>query len=281
MTKVLIVDDLNSIREFLKLNLSSEPDLQVVGLADSGQQAIAQVETFQPDIVLMDIEMPGMLDGIQATEQITQRYADCKVLLLTSQDDKKQLDRALQAGARGYILKNTSVQDIAQIIRLTEKGFFQIGPILSNWDGTLHQNLQSNVSRLAVSENGSLAIGDDGSPVKAIIQDVDYDQGSDDEAFDMNFVLSNLTTGLFQLQETIKSQENTIADLTNQYSQVQQNINTQLQSTRNRQKTSGYNFKATSSRRNQKRQHLLFIGSFFLGVITVLFLLLLILILGS
>ncbi|MEM7760027.1 MAG: response regulator transcription factor [Cyanobacteria bacterium P01_A01_bin.40] len=275
MTTVLIVDDLNSIREFLKINLSSEPDIQVVGLADNGTRAIAQVEEHQPDIVLMDIEMPGMLDGIQATEKITQRFSQSKVLLLTSQDDRQQLDRALKAGARGYILKNTSVKDIANIIRLTEKGFFQIGPILGNWDGTLHRNLQSNIS--------SLAVGNDNGNVGAIIQDPTY-KDHPDEAFDMNFVLSNLSSGLFQLQESIKSQEDTIANLTHKYSQVQQEIKAKLKSNRHlvkQPRAISYSFKASPTRYTQNRQHLLFIGSFFLGALTVLFLMLLLILLGS
>ena len=142
MTTVLIVDDLNSIREFLKINLSTEPDIEVVGLADNGKDAIVQAEEHQPDIILMDISMPGTIDGIQATARIVQRFPRTKILLLTSQDDQHQLDRALKAGSRGYILKNTSIKDISNIIRLAEKGFFQIGPILGNWDGTFHNTVQ-------------------------------------------------------------------------------------------------------------------------------------------
>lgn len=275
MTTVLIVDDLNSIREFLKINLSSEPDIQIVALASNGEQAIAKVEEHHPDIVLMDIEMPGMLDGIEATEKITQRFCDSKVLLLTSQDDKKQLNRALDVGSRGYILKNTSVRDIANIIRLTEKGFFQIGPILGDWVGTFHQQVQSNAN--------SLAVGKDDQVTTMVKNHTSIDQSN--EAFDMNFVLSNLTSGLFQLQETVKSQENTIENLTQQYSQVQQDIETKLTNNRRRIKPlrskASYDFKAAPMRRTQKRQHLLFIGSFFLGVLTVLVLMLLVFILGA
>ena len=275
MTTVLIVDDLNSIREFLKINLSSEPDIQIVALASNGEQAIAKVEEHHPDIVLMDIEMPGMLDGIQATEKITQRFSDTKVLLLTSQDDKQQLNRALDAGSRGYILKNTNVRDIASIIRLTEKGFFQIGPIFGDWVGTFHQQVQSNAS--------SLAVGGKDQVTTMVKNSTSINQS--DEAFDMNFVLSNLTSGLFQLQETIRSQENTIENLTHQYSQVQQDIETKLTNNRRRirlpQNSAGYDFKAAPIRRSQKRQHLLFIGSFFLGVLTVLILMLLVVILGA
>lgn len=276
MTTVLIVDDLGSIREFLKINLSNEPNIQIIGLANNGEKAISLVEKYQPDVVLMDIDMPGKLDGIQATEKIVQRFPRIKVVLLTSQDDKEQLNLALKAGSRGYVLKNTNVKDIASIIRLTEKGFFQIGPILGNWNGSLHNNMQSN--------NGATEIIQNPSKAGVIVQqDIGYANNSS-QASEMNYILSNLTSGLFQLQETIKSQENTIVNLTNQYSLVQQEIRTKLNKdkrTFNSAKPSGYSYKIGSKSRTQRQQHILFISSFFLGVFTVLILMLLITTLGA
>ena len=268
MTTVVIIDDSSSIREFLKINLSSEPDIQIVGLADNGERAIAQVEKHQPDIVLMDIEMPGNIDGIEATRQIVWRFPNVKVLLLTSQDDKQQLNRALEAGSRGYILKNSSIQDIASIIELTRKGFFQIGPILGNWDGSLHGNAQ-------LSSNDTNIFGESSHSLEksAIEQDVNYSL-TDLNSSQMNHVLSNLASGLFQLQKTIQSQENTIIGLTNQYSQVQQEIETKLD--RNRQGfrpgSNNYYSHRVTFKRGTRRQHFLFIAGFFLGIFTVLFL---------
>ncbi len=278
MTRVLIVDDLGSIREFLKINLSSEPNIEIIGLANNGEKAIALVEKHQPDVVLMDIDMPGKLDGIQATEKIVQRFPQIKVVLLTSQDDKEQLNLALKAGSRGYVLKNTNVKDIASIIRLTEKGFFQIGPILGNWNGSPHNNVQSN------NNNGATEIIHNPSKAGAIVQqNIGYANNSS-QASEMNYILSNLTSGLFQLQETIKSQENTIVNLTNQYSLVQQEIRTKLNKdkrTFNSSKATGYSYKIASKSRTQRQQHILFISSFFLGVFTVLILMLLITTLGA
>ncbi len=275
MTTVLIVDDLISIREFLKVNLSSEPDIQVVGLADNGDMAIAKAEQHQPDIILMDINMPGEIDGIQATERITQRFPQIKVLLLTTQDDKEQLDRALKAGSRGYILKNTSIKDITNVIRLAEKGFFQIGPMLGNWDGTLHNSIHLNVSNFnSTSAHQELGFA------TAIQQNNSILPG---EAAKANHTLSNLSSEVFQLQKTIESQENTIVNLTNQYSEVQQEIKTKLNSDRTPYNGSGignYGFKI-SRPRSRQRQNVLFIGSFLLGIITVLFLVLLTVVLGG
>lgn len=278
MTKVLIVDDLNSIREFLKINLSSETDIQVVGLADNGKAAIAMAEEHQPDIILMDINMPGEIDGIEATAKIIQRFPATKVLLLTSQDDRQQLDKALKAGSRGYILKNTSIKDIANIIRLTEKGFFQIGPILGSWDGSFHNSVQRLGEKLEIGTG----VGDSQSIVP-LPRNFSYSLPIDQTA-EMNNTLSNFSSKLFQLQETIKSQESTIANLSNRYSQVQQGQNSQLYQDRSSKAKSGrftiYGSKSKKSR-SQKQQHLLFISSFFLGVITVVLLALLIITVGS
>ena len=279
MTRVLIVDDINSIREFLKINLSSEPDIQIVGLADNGKRAIAQTEEHQPDLILMDINMPGEFDGIQATARIVQRFPQTKILLLTSQDDREQLDRALKAGARGYILKNTSIKDIANVIRLAEKGFFQIGPIFGDWDGTFHNAVQMAGEKVQIA-NGAV----NREAIIPIPQNFNYSLPAD-SSLEMNHTLSNLSSEVFRLQETIKSQENTIVNLTDKYSQVQQEINRKLQRERSRSQAKASGFTIYGSKikkpRSQKQQHLLFISSFFLGVITVLFLVLLIFAVGS
>jgi DNA-binding NarL/FixJ family response regulator len=275
MTTVLIVDDLSSIREFLKINLSSEPDIKVIGLAEDGRGAIAQVEEHQPDIVLMDINMPGEIDGIQAAERIVSRFPQSKILLLTSQDDRQQLDRALTAGARGYILKNTSIKDIASIIRLTEKGFFQIGPILGNWDNTLHGLAQIGAGNLEMGREAAT------ERTEIITHDFNYPPEAS-RASEMNFALSNLSSELFKLQETIRSQEDTIVNLTHQYSQVQHEINNKLKkeqlgsaypsgSPGKNKVFTFYGSKFTKNRR-RKEPSLLFIGSFLLGIMTVLFL---------
>lgn len=277
MTRVLIVDDLNSIREFLKINLSSEPDIEVVGLADSGKGAIAQAEEHQPDLILMDINMPGAIDGIQATVKIVQRFPQTKILLLTSQDDREQLERALKAGSRGYILKNTSIKDIANIIRLTEKGFFQIGPILGNWDGTFHDTVKTVGEK---RETDQEVVGQE-----TIILPENINYSLPVNGSKMNSTLSNLSSELFHLQETIKSQEDTIINLTNKYSQVQEEINNKLRRERSRAKTEASRFTIYGSKkkktRSQKQQHLLFISSFVLGIVTVLFLAVLIVVVGS
>lgn len=127
MIRILLVDDQVIIRQGLKALLELEPDLQVVGSADNGQTAIEQVEALQPDVVLIDILMPGM-DGVTATRIISGRFAGTKVLVLSGYSDDEYLADALQAGARGYLLKDTPAEELAAAIRSIHKGYAQIGP---------------------------------------------------------------------------------------------------------------------------------------------------------
>lgn len=127
MISILLVDDQVIIRQGLKALLELEPDLQVVGSAQDGQAAIEQVEALQPDVVLIDIQMPGM-DGISATQIICQRFPGTKVLVLSGYDNDAYLNDALQAGARGYLLKDTPAEELAAAIRSIYRGYAQIGP---------------------------------------------------------------------------------------------------------------------------------------------------------
>lgn len=270
MTKIIIVDDQISIREFLKVNLATEPDFQVVGWAEDGQSAITQVETHQPEIVLMDIEMPNM-DGIVATQIISQQFPSTKILLFTSRDDRKQLNLALQAGARGYILKNTSPQDIAHIIRLTEKGFFQIGPILTDWN---YGNTDSVETQIYESQQQTSIVevaNGDGNGYQNGSSMVTKGSSVMSKESDMQQVLSNLTSGIFQLQETIQNQESTIVQLTNQYATVQQEIKSKLNNLEmfDNLRLPGYRGKKQQPNWTKRKQNSLFITSFLLGVATV------------
>ena len=127
MIRILLVDDQKIIREALKIFLEPETDFQIIGTADNGMYAVKKVEELRPDIVLMNIEMPG-LDGTSATQIITNKFTDTKVLILSSYDSDEYIAKSLSVGARGYLLKDTSSQDIAAAIRSVYKGYTQIGP---------------------------------------------------------------------------------------------------------------------------------------------------------
>ena len=128
--KVLVVDDQHFARQFLSKVLDTDTEashLKVIGTADNGQQALQKVEFLHPDVVLIDLEMPEM-DGISATRIIAQKYPDCKVLVLSSYDRSDYLHNALQAGAKGYLLKNTPGNEIKNAISSVSKGYYQVGP---------------------------------------------------------------------------------------------------------------------------------------------------------
>jgi DNA-binding NarL/FixJ family response regulator len=124
---ILLVDDESLIRRGLKALLQLESDLQIVGEADNGAIAISQVETYHPDVVLMDVRMPVM-DGVAATREITARFPQTRILILTTFDTDEYVTQALQHGASGYLLKDTPSEELAQAIRAIHKGYTQLGP---------------------------------------------------------------------------------------------------------------------------------------------------------
>ena len=119
--KILIVDDDALIRKSVSLMLTGEPDITVCGTAQDGAQAIEMCHKHQPDIVLMDIRMPNM-DGIAATRVIKKEYPQARVMMLTTFDDKPNIQEALAAGADGYLLKTDDLSDIANKLRVFGSG---------------------------------------------------------------------------------------------------------------------------------------------------------------
>jgi DNA-binding NarL/FixJ family response regulator len=139
MIRLILVDDQNLIRRGLRALLSTDPELEVIGEGENGRDALSILEgfandlvaTLQPDIVLMDVRMP-IMDGVVATREICQRFPQIKVLVLTTFDDTEYVSQALQAGASGYLLKDTPFEELTQAIRLVYKGYTQIGPGLAH-----------------------------------------------------------------------------------------------------------------------------------------------------
>jgi len=124
--KLLIVDDDPLIRKSLSFTLSREEDVMVIGSAADGAQALKAFDSDHPDIVLMDIRMPGM-DGIAATRLIKQRYPATRVMMLTTFDDKPNIKQALAAGADGYLIKTDKIADIAGKLRTMMDGTGVLG----------------------------------------------------------------------------------------------------------------------------------------------------------
>ena len=118
---LLIVDDDSLIRTSLKISLSREPDITITGLAEDGAKAIELCQSAPPDIVLMDINMPGV-DGIAATRLIKSRHPQVKIMMLTTFDDRPNIQQALAAGADGYLVKTDKISGIAGKLRLLLEG---------------------------------------------------------------------------------------------------------------------------------------------------------------
>jgi DNA-binding NarL/FixJ family response regulator len=118
---VLVVDDHVIVRHGLRGMLAAEPDLDVVGEAGSGPEAVAMVGARSPDVVLMDLRMPGG-DGVAATTAITARYPGTRVVVLTTYDTDADILRAVEAGAAGYLLKDCSQAELTSAIRAAARG---------------------------------------------------------------------------------------------------------------------------------------------------------------
>ncbi|BAU63130.1 response regulator [Stanieria sp. NIES-3757] len=127
MIRLLVADDQNLIRQALDVYLREEKDLQIIVSVDDGMKAIAAIEKLRPDVALIDLEMPG-IDGLTTTEIITQRFPNTKVIVLSSHGNQEYIYKALQVGAKGYVLKTTPAQELANVIRSIYQGYLQLGP---------------------------------------------------------------------------------------------------------------------------------------------------------
>ena len=130
IAKILLVDDHVVVRQGIKALLSDEPDLEVVGEADDGRAALQSVSELEPDVVLMDISMPG-LNGIEATRQIRQNYPEVKVVVLSMHSNEEYVFQVLRAGASGYVLKQSDSSEVLTAIRAALAGGSFLSPPIS------------------------------------------------------------------------------------------------------------------------------------------------------
>jgi DNA-binding NarL/FixJ family response regulator len=125
----LIVDDHEVVREGLRLSLSRASHIRVIGEASDGASAVALAERRRPDIVIMDVRMPGM-DGLEATKELTQKVPDTAVLIFTAYSERSLLSRGLESGAKGYILKEAPHQTLLRAIEKVASGEGYVDPAL-------------------------------------------------------------------------------------------------------------------------------------------------------
>jgi DNA-binding NarL/FixJ family response regulator len=119
--RVLIADDHPLVREALRAGLSDEEDVVVCGCAEDGQSAVELCRALSPDVVLMDLTMPR-LDGIAALRTILAENPDMRVLVVSAHDDRGHVRSALEAGARGYVVKGTAIEELADALRAVRRG---------------------------------------------------------------------------------------------------------------------------------------------------------------
>jgi len=121
MIRLVIIDDHEMVREGLKAMLVTEPDFHIVGDAANAHQALLLIEQTKPDIALLDVRLPGM-SGIEACQIITKRYPDTAVIILTTFTDEELIAQCIQAGARGFIVKDIERFDLKRSIRAVARG---------------------------------------------------------------------------------------------------------------------------------------------------------------
>jgi NarL family two-component system response regulator YdfI len=154
--RVLIADDHEVVREGMRMILEAESGFQVVGEASDGIEAVALVDEKKPDVVLMDLRMPRM-DGLEALEQIRSNWPDVAVVILTTYDEDDLMLRGLKAGARGYLLKDTSRGTLFNALRAAARGETLLMPevlerVLADQTAGLHQGKPGATDGITLTE---------------------------------------------------------------------------------------------------------------------------------
>lgn len=146
-TKIVIIDDHQLFREGVKRILDFEASFEVVAEGDDGSEALELVEKFQPDVIIMDINMPNT-NGVEATGQLIQKFPDSKVIILSIHDDENYVTHALRTGATGYLLKEMDADALIEAVKVVADGGSYLHPRVTH-------NLVNEYRRLAADGNGS------------------------------------------------------------------------------------------------------------------------------
>lgn len=154
-TKVLLADDHRLMRSGLRLVIERNPEFTVVGEADDGRQATAMAEALKPDVIVMDIGMPN-LNGIEAARQITEKHPGIAIVMLSMHSDEGYVLRALRAGARAYLLKDSAEEDLTGAIQAVRDGKSFFSPAVSK---VLLQDYMRKLQRAGVEDSYDLLSG--------------------------------------------------------------------------------------------------------------------------
>ncbi|WP_226643227.1 response regulator [Mesobacillus subterraneus] len=146
-TKIVIIDDHQLFREGVKRILDFEPTFEVVAEGDDGSEAISLVEQHQPDVIIMDINMPNR-NGVEATAELIEKYPDSKVIILSIHDDENYVTHALKTGATGYLLKEMDADALVEAVKVVADGGSYLHPRVTH-------NLVKEYRRLSADEGGT------------------------------------------------------------------------------------------------------------------------------
>ncbi|HEX7740666.1 MAG TPA: response regulator transcription factor, partial [Marmoricola sp.] len=169
--RLLLADDQALVRGALSALLNLEPDLEVVAEVGAGDEVVAAIEEHHPDVALLDVEMPGM-DGITATAAVRERFPDTRVLIVTTFGRPGFLRRAMQAGASGFVVKDTPAAQLADAVRRVHQGLRVVDPALAT------DSLIAGESPLTERETEVLREARDGSSVAAIAKRLFLSEGT-------------------------------------------------------------------------------------------------------
>ena len=169
--RLLLADDQALVRGALSALLGLEPDIEVVAEVGSGEEAVAAVRAYHPDVALLDVEMPGM-GGITATAEVRRASPGTRVLIVTTFGRPGYLRRALQAGASGFVVKDTPAAQLADAVRRVHAGLRVVDPALAT------DSLVAGESPLTARETDVLRAARDGSSVAAIARKLFLSEGT-------------------------------------------------------------------------------------------------------
>ena len=166
VVRILVADDHPVVRDGLVAMLTTQTDFRVVGQASTGREVVANIEIARPDVVLLDLEMPD-LDGVEALRQVTAEHPEVKVLVFTAFDDDERIVSAVQAGARGYLLKGSPRDKVFDAIRVISQGGSLLQPVVAS-KLMRHVSRQGIRSRLTARELEALDLLANGMTNKEI-----------------------------------------------------------------------------------------------------------------
>ncbi len=160
--RVMIVDDHQIVREGMRMALEVEQDLEIVGEAGAGREALEKARQLEPDLIIMDITMPGM-SGIDACQEIRDLLPECRVIMLTASGDEESVTAALMAGAQGYVLKAAGREDLLRALRAVGRGESILDPtvtriVAEGFSRLVSRERQQEVEQLTAREKEVLVL---------------------------------------------------------------------------------------------------------------------------